>query len=68
MEQNLNIEIKDEGGNLVDFCNLSFKLEFNIIFTNNDIKIDDVNIQEKLVDSDSDSNSNFVVNEEELNY
>ena len=45
------LEIKDEANNLVDFCNLSFKLEFNLIFQNNDIKIDN-DLEEKMIDSE----------------
>ncbi len=59
----LDIEIKDEFGNLMDFCNLSFKLELNIIFANKDIKIDDDNINNKMNDSDSD---NISINSEQL--
>jgi len=51
----LEIEIKDEFGNLVDFCNLSFKLEFNLIYANKDIHIDDNISNNNLVDSDSDN-------------
>lgn len=51
----MEIEIKDEFGNLVDFCNLSFKLEFNLIYANKDIHIDDNISNNNLVDSDSDN-------------
>ena len=64
----LDIEVKDEGGNLVDFCNLSFKLEFNIIFTNDEIKIDDGSVESKLVDSDSDNEVSDINSLQELNY
>lgn len=64
----LDIEVKDEGGNLVDFCNLSFKLEFNIIFTNDEIKIDDGNVDEKLVDSDFDDEVSDINSLHQLNY
>ena len=60
---NLDIEIKDEYGNLIDFCNLSFKLELNIIFANKNIRIED-DINNKLSDSDSDNisiNSNQIM-------
>jgi len=63
----LDIEIKDEFGNLMDFCNLSFKLELNIIFANKDIKIDDNidddNINNIMNDSDSD---NISISSEQL--
>lgn len=54
----LNIEIRDESNKLIDFCNLSFKLEFNIYYTDETIKLDDnVNLS-SLINSDDDSNSN----------
>ena len=45
----LEIEVKDEFDNLMNFCNLSFKLEFNFTFSNKNINIDD----ENLIDSDN---------------
>lgn len=38
---NLEIELKDEFDNLIDFCNLSCKFELNFIFVNKQIKLDD---------------------------
>ena len=38
---NLDICLKDENNNLIDFCNLSFKIEINLIYSNDDIKIED---------------------------
>lgn len=38
---NLEIELKDEFDNLIDFCNLSCKFELNFIFINKQIKLDD---------------------------
>jgi hypothetical protein len=38
---NLEIELKDEFHNLIDFCNLSCKFELNFIFINKQIKLDD---------------------------
>ena len=32
---NLDLEIKNDDNKLIDFCNLPFKLEFNINFENN---------------------------------
>ena len=46
----LEIEVRDEFNNLMNFCNLPFKLEFNFIFSNKSINIDD---NENLVDSDN---------------
>ena len=46
----LEIEVKDEFDNLMNFCNLPFKLEFNFIFSNKNINIDD---NENLIDSDN---------------
>jgi hypothetical protein len=46
----LEIEVKDEFNNLMNFCNLPFKLEFNFIFSNKNINIDD---NENLIDSDN---------------
>ena len=37
----LEIELKDEFNNLIDFCNLSCKFELNFIFVNREIKIED---------------------------
>ena len=37
----LEIELKDEFNNLIDFCNLSCKFELNFIFVNKEIKIED---------------------------
>ena len=38
---NLEIELKDEFNNFIDFCNLSCKFELNFVFINKEIKIDD---------------------------
>ena len=40
----LEIEVKDEFNNLMNFCNLPFKLEFNFIFSNKNINIEDDNL------------------------
>ena len=61
--ENLDIEIKDELGNLIDFCNLSFKIELNLIYTNKSIRVDD-DLNTKMSDSDSDNisiNSNQIM-------
>ena len=60
---NLDIEIKDELGNLIDFCNLSFKLELNLIYANKNIRVDD-DLNTKMSDTDSDNisiNSNQIM-------
>lgn len=39
--KNLNIKICDDNNKIVNFCNLSFKIELNIIYSNQDNKIED---------------------------
>ena len=59
----LEIEIKDEFGNLIDFCNLSFKLEFNLIFSNDSIKIEDKDSSDSisnLIDSDNSTDNKSI--------
>ena len=48
----LNVEIKDENDNIIDFCNLSYKLEFKLYFSNEDLKIDDIQNLNDVLDSD----------------
>ena len=57
---NIDIEIKDENENIIDFCNLSYKLEFKIYFSNEDLKIEDTPNIENIMDSD-DSESNLSI-------
>lgn len=57
---NIDIEIKDENDNIIDFCNLSYKLEFKIYFSNEDLKIEDTPNIENIMDSD-DSESNLSI-------
>ena len=49
---NLEIELKDEFNNLIDFCNLSCKFELNFIFVNNEIIIKDNSENEVEIYSD----------------
>ena len=42
---NLEIEIRDDNNKLLDFCNLPFKMELNIIFSNNKLLEDDINYE-----------------------
>jgi len=56
----LEIEVKDEFGNLMNFCNLSFKLEFNFIFSNKNIAIEDKTSSENLIDSDNSSDNRTI--------
>lgn len=37
----LDLSLKDDDENLLDFCNLPFKLEMNFIYSNDEIQIDD---------------------------
>ena len=56
----LEIEVKDEFGNLMNFCNLSFKLEFNFIFSNKNITIEDRTSSDNLIDSDNSSDNRTI--------
>ena len=56
----LEIEVKDEFGNLMNFCNLSFKLEFNFIFANKNIAIEDRTSSDNLIDSDNSSDNRTI--------
>ena len=61
--EKLEIEIKDEFDNLIDFCNLSFKLEFNLIFSNENISIEDQSSSDSLtnlIDSDNSSDNKTI--------
>lgn len=53
---NLEIELKDEFNNFIDFCNLSCKFELNFVFINKEIKIDD------------DSENNVEIYSDEINF
>ena len=58
--QSKNEFVKDEFGNLMNFCNLSFKLEFNFIFSNKNIAIEDKTSSENLIDSDNSSDNRTI--------
>ena len=56
----LNIQIKDENGNIIDFCNLSFKLEFKIYFSNDELKIEETPNIDNVLESDSSEENNSI--------
>ena len=62
--ENLDIEMQDNNGNLIDFCNLKHRIEFLITYSN-DEKTDLSYFQNNLIDNDNDDN-NIQINSDDI--